>query len=135
MTAMPKTNSAPVPRAETIAQLNDKLRKTGKGGSVLITTNLTRVTGLDASVLTKPLAEYAGFDASNDPHGERDFGDLTLWGYDLIWKIDYYDSDLQFGSDEHLGRRRDKGDLQGSNPARRNLQFVQANFHRPQSLA
>ncbi|GEO01711.1 hypothetical protein NSE01_35430 [Novosphingobium sediminis] len=97
---MPKTNGTTVPRAEAIALLNDKLRKTGKGGSVLITTNLTRITGFDATVLTKALAECGGFDASNNPHGERDFGDLTLWGYDLIWKIDYYDTELQFGSDD-----------------------------------
>ena len=91
---MPKTNAAPVPRAEAIALLNDNLRKTGRGGSIMLTTNLTRVTGFDATVLTKALAEYTDFDASNDPHGERDFGDLTLWGYDLIWKIDLYDPGL-----------------------------------------
>lgn len=88
---MPNTTRAPVPRAEAIALLNDKLRKTGRGGSIMLTTNLTRVTGFDATVLTKALAEYADLDASNDPHGERDFGDLTLWGYDLIWKIDLYE--------------------------------------------
>ena len=97
---MPKSNGTSVPRAEAIALLNDTLRKTGTGGSVMITQNLQRVTGFDPIVLAKALADYSGFDADNDPHGERDFGDMTLWGYDLIWKIDYYDKDLKYGSDD-----------------------------------
>lgn len=97
---MPKSNGTSVPRAEAIALLNDTLRKTGTGGSVMITQNLRRVTGFDPAILAKALADYTGFDADNDPHGERDFGDMTLWGYDLIWKIDYYDKDLKYGSDD-----------------------------------
>ncbi|CAH0497228.1 DUF3768 domain-containing protein [Novosphingobium sp. CECT 9465] len=95
---MPKPKCIDVPRAEAIARLNDHLRKTGTGGSVMSTQNLRRVTGFDATVLAAALANYGGFDADNDPHGERDFGDLTLWGYDLIWKIDYYDKSLTYGS-------------------------------------
>lgn len=97
---MSKAQSKNLSRAETIAGLNDHLRTTGKGGSVMITQTLQRVTGFDAAVLLKALADYTGFDADNDPHGERDFGDLSLWGYDLLWKIDYYDKSLTYGSDD-----------------------------------
>lgn len=97
---MPKTNGTSVPRAEAIALLNDNLRKTGTGGSVMITQNLRRVTGFDPILLAKALADYTGFDADNDPHGERDFGIITLWGRDLIWKIDLFDKDLKYGSDD-----------------------------------
>ena len=90
--------SGNLPRAEAIARLNDQLRKTGQGGSIMITSNLCRVTGFDAAVLASALANYEGFDRGNDPHGERDFGALTLWGYDLLLKIDYYDKDLEYGS-------------------------------------
>ena len=91
---MTKSTGTSVPRAEAIALLNDNLRKTGTGGSIIITQNLRRVTGFDPVVLAKALADHTGFDADNDPHGERDFGDMTLWGYDLIWKIDLYDPGL-----------------------------------------
>ena len=91
--------SGNVPRSEVIASLNDHLRKTGQGGSIMITSNLRRVTGFDAAVLASALANSDRFDRNNDPHGEHDFGDLTLWGYDLLWKIDYYDRDLEYGSD------------------------------------
>jgi len=97
---MPKSNGTSMLRAEPIALLNDNLRKNGNGGSVMITQNLQRVTGFDPVVLAKALADYADFDADNDPHGERDFGNMTLWGYDLIWKIDYYDKNHKYGSDD-----------------------------------
>ena len=41
-----------------------------------------------------------GFDADNDPHGERDFGDLDWRGTSLLWKIDYYDSDMLHASSD-----------------------------------
>lgn len=89
-----------VPRAEAITRLNDHLRKTGTGGTVMITQGVRRITGFDPAVLAQALANYSGFDADNDPHGERDFGDLVLWGWDLLWKIDYYDPALTFGSED-----------------------------------
>lgn len=89
-----------VPRAEAIARLNDQLRKTGSGGTVMMTQGVQQITGFDAAKLADELASYDDFDASSDPHGERDFGCLTLWGYDLLWKVDYYDKDLKFGSDD-----------------------------------
>ena len=93
-------NCVHLPRAEVIAQLNDTLRKTGTGGTVMVTQNVANLPGFDAAALAAALAGCDAFDPDNDPHGERDFGDLTLWGADLLWKIDYYDADLQFGSDD-----------------------------------
>ena len=88
------------PRAEVIASLNDQLRKTGVGGTIMITQSVRRLMGFNAEALASALANYNDFDAQNDPHGERDFGDLTLFRTDLLWKIDYYDLDLKFGSDD-----------------------------------
>ena len=95
-----KDNCAQLPRAEAIAQLNDALRKTGTGGTVMVTQGVASLPGFDAAALAAALAGYDGFDPDNDPHGERDFGDLALWGTDLLWKIDYYDAELKFGSDD-----------------------------------
>ena len=89
-----------IPRAEQIARLNDQLRKTCEGGTVVITRNVRGLDGFNAPELVKALAEYDRFDEDNDPHGERDFGDFALFGADLFFKIDYYDSDLTFGSDD-----------------------------------
>ena len=89
-----------VPRAEAIARLNDALRKQGVGGTIMVTQGVLAVTGYNSLELSEALAAYDAFDADNDPHGERDFGDLTLWGQDMFWKIDYYDADVRYGSDD-----------------------------------
>ena len=89
-----------VPRAETIARLNDQLRKTGTGGTIAITSGVQSLTGFRAATLCAALADYDEFDRDNDPYGERDFGDITLFGANLLFKIDYYDKDLQFASDD-----------------------------------
>jgi hypothetical protein len=43
---------------------------------------------------------FASFDADNDPHGEHDFGAFELAGQRLFFKIDYYDLELRYGSDD-----------------------------------
>ena len=69
-----------LPRAEQIARLNDQLRKTGTGGLIVVTRGVQHLTGFDAATLAEALATYDEFDADGDPHGERDFGTLTLFG-------------------------------------------------------
>lgn len=53
--------------------------------------------------LTDLLRAFAGcaqFDADNDPHGQRDFGELEVVGSDLLWKIDYYDQETRYGTQD-----------------------------------
>lgn len=90
-----------VPRAEQIARLNDELRQ-GKStsGTIMITRGVQGITGFDTAQLASELASYKDFDPGNDPHGERDFGLLSLWGHDLLWKVDYYDKQLEYGSED-----------------------------------
>jgi hypothetical protein len=86
------------PRGEAIAQLNDKLRKSLSGGHIMVTRGARGLPGFTASQLLRVLAAHDKFDVDNDPHGERDFGDVELCGSTLLWKIDYYDCDLAFAS-------------------------------------
>jgi hypothetical protein len=88
----------PTPRAERIARLNDALRKAGTGGRMVATRGVRALPGFDANTLLTLLAGYDRFDPDNDPHGERDFGDLDYCGAELLWKIDYYDRQLAWGS-------------------------------------
>ena len=99
MTNNEQSDFAVLPRAEVIAQLNDHLRKTLEGGTIVITRNVRGLEGFDALKLTTALADYNRFDADNDPHGERDMGDFALFNTDLYFKIDYYDLDLKCGSE------------------------------------
>lgn len=88
------------PRAERIARLNDNLRCRGEGGNLTVTSGVHALTDFDPLILAAALASYDAFDAENDPHGERDFGDFNLFGADMFWKIDYYDADGKFGSSD-----------------------------------
>lgn len=87
-----------LPGAEAIARRNDELRKRGSGGMIMVTRGVRNIAGFDVRALLAALAAYDAFDADNDPHGERDFGDLTIGDEDLLWKIDYYDKGFEFGS-------------------------------------
>lgn len=87
-----------LPRGEAIARLNDKLRKTGSGGRIMVTRGVRELPDCNTEALLAALAAYDAFDVDNDPHGERDFGDLRVSDTDLLWKIDYYDQDLRYGS-------------------------------------
>ena len=103
-----RTNSAsnnPVPRAEAIARLNDKLRTTCCGGHIMVTRGVSTLDGFSAAELVAGLRKYDGFDIDNDPHGERDFGDLILCGEDLLWKIDAYDTSMKYGSPDPADER------------------------------
>ncbi|KTE36435.1 MULTISPECIES: DUF3768 domain-containing protein [unclassified Sphingopyxis] len=86
------------PRAERIARLNDRLRQRGEGGSLMVTAGVSALPDFDPLALALALSKYTAFDEENDPHGERDFGDLRLFGEDMFWKIDYYDLERKFGS-------------------------------------
>lgn len=88
------------PRMERIARLNDKLRERGEGGMLMVTAGVRALPDFDPIELAKTLATYAAFDRENDPHGERDFGDISMFGADLFWKIDYFDLDRKFGSED-----------------------------------
>lgn len=39
-------------------------------------------------------------DFANDAHGERDFGKFSFRGHDLLFKIDYFDLTLEYGSED-----------------------------------
>lgn len=89
-----------LPRAERIARLNDEVRKTGLGGHIVVTQGVRRLPNFDPVALMSALSAFDQFDADNDPHGERDFGDIDFCGAELLWKIDYYDNDLAWASSD-----------------------------------
>ena len=81
-----------------IRALNDKLRRFGQGGRIMITAG---VQALGTKSVARVLAAVAAFDAftgDNDPHGEHDCAILTVDGVKVLFKIDYYDRDLTYHS-------------------------------------
>ena len=44
------------------------------------------------------MAGFEAFEAGDDPPGEHDFGALTVRGRRVLFKLDYYDTELAAGS-------------------------------------
>jgi hypothetical protein len=92
----------PCPTPNRIRELNDAMRADGPAGAGRWV--LTRgVQALGAELVARAIGQVqrvARFDEDNDPHGEHDFGSFTLCGERLLWKIDYYDAALEFGSED-----------------------------------
>jgi len=85
-------------RSLRIRELNDAFRKTLSGGKAFFTPG---VSGRGVAFSTVALAAaqaFTDFTVDNDPHGEHDFGSLLIADEKLIWKIDYYDLSLDYGS-------------------------------------
>ncbi len=87
-------------RTERIRILNDSFRTTFNGGRVIMTPGVSDLAPeLLAQVLTNVRC-YLSFDADNDPYTEHDFGSFKVAATTYFFKIDYYATDMQSGSDD-----------------------------------
>lgn len=53
---------------------------------------------IKANVLSA-VRNFADFSEDNDPHGEHDYGSFEIEGERYCFKLDYYDTQLQYGSE------------------------------------
>lgn len=85
-------------RTERIAQLNDQLRCHARDGRLVVTAGIVALGAYAVQTVLTAISNFDQFSTDNDPHGERDFGALTVLGQRVFWKIDYYDQHMQGGS-------------------------------------
>ncbi len=83
-----------------IAALNDEFRETFKGGKVVMTPGVAELPDCVKAAALQEVASFDNFSVDNDPHGEHDFGSFELVNRKFLWKIDYYDKELQFCSED-----------------------------------
>ncbi len=86
--------------AERIRALNDALRATFTGGKVMLTAGVAALSEGDKAAVLEKVRTFAEFNGDNDPHREHDCASFEISGDRFLFKIDYYDSDLQFGSED-----------------------------------
>jgi len=87
-------------RTLKIRELNDALRTSLTGGEGYFT---AEAVAMGPDFMVDALAAVRGFDVftvDNDPYGEHDFGCVAVHEEKVIWKIDYYDSTLCYGSND-----------------------------------
>ena len=87
---------------DRIRELNDTFRKTLDPtlGRTVCTAGVAALPSDVCAMAIRKVAAFSDFSADNDPHGEHDFGSFDLAGDKFFWKIDYYDPNLEFGSDD-----------------------------------
>lgn len=88
----------PTPEARAIAHLNDALRMYGRGGSIHATRGVAESPFLSRVLEAVRTYRFEGID-DNNPYGENDFGAVTVGGEKYFFKIDYYDPELRFHSE------------------------------------
>ena len=82
-------------RLKRIVRLNDALRRgQGKNTTAVVTEGLHQFGEAYLAKVSQAVAGFDQFSEANDPHGEHDFGELTIDGSKLFWKIDYFDLKL-----------------------------------------
>ena len=102
---------------ERIAILNDRARQAmGVACTLVATVGFRSLPEVDQSRVRELIETFDAFDEDNDPRGERDFGTIYQLGDGcwtterprlsedererVFWKLDYYDRDLRFASDD-----------------------------------
>ena len=85
---------------QRIRELNDNLRTTGLGGQVMITDGVQALGSSGVAAAIAAMRSFTAFTEDNDPHGEHDFARFESSGNSFFFKIDYYDLNLEGGSDE-----------------------------------
>lgn len=83
----------------TITELNDLFRRTFTGGRIVMTDGIVELPDATRGMIVNKVRAFASFAPDNDPHGEHDFGAFNIDDEKVFWKIDYYDSALEFGSE------------------------------------
>lgn len=77
--------------ADRIRALNDILRRTLAGGTLVLTPGIVALGRGCQQIIVTAIAAFEAFDGDNDPHREHDFGALDAAGERVFFKIDYYD--------------------------------------------
>jgi hypothetical protein len=87
--------------ANRIRELNDAMRRAGPScGRWMMTQGVMAEGPIFMLLATSAVQTFSNFTPDNDPYGERDFGAFDLAGQRMFSKIDYYDRDLRYGSDD-----------------------------------
>jgi Protein of unknown function (DUF3768). len=94
-------------KTKRIAQLNDECRKTvmmpifGKRPCrVMLTQGISSLSPEDQVLICAKVRDFKDFSEGDNPYGERDFGAFDFKGQKIFWKIDCYDNNLAFGSED-----------------------------------
>jgi len=85
-------------QSQIIAALNDRLRKYGIGGRIMMTPGIAALEQSAIFDIVQAIRNFDSFTEENDPYGEHDFGFVQIAQHSVFWKLDYYDDSLSMHS-------------------------------------
>ena len=83
-----------------IKTLNDNLRKHLIGGKIVLTQGIEAKTYEEIAEIMLKIRHFNNFTPDNDPYNEHDFGRFDYKGETIYFKIDYYDKNYQYLSED-----------------------------------
>lgn len=87
-------------KTEMIRKLNDAFRTSFIGGKVMLTIGIRAKSDIEQTEILERVINFNDFNKNNDVYGEHDFGKFDYKGEKIIWKIDYYDKNYRFMSED-----------------------------------
>ena len=88
-------------RIARIRELNDAFRCSSVGnGKAFVSAGVNALPDILRNRVLLQAATFDDFSEDNDPYGEHDFGAFELCGRKFFWKIEYYDRDMEYGSED-----------------------------------
>ena len=84
--------------ATKIRTLNDQFRRTGRGGRIMLTQGIQALGQKAVEEIIAKVRAFDQFNEGNDPYQEHDFGKVVHGTETVLFKIDYYDGAMEFGS-------------------------------------
>lgn len=98
-------NWAALDKTAIIRMQNDRFRMGDDviPGRRLLTSGIQEMvmsSGKKVEDVVRLVAQFDAFDKDNDPHHEHDFGQFEFEGRRCFWKLDYYATDLDGGSED-----------------------------------
>jgi len=82
-----------------IADTNDAIRKALPAVSpphkLLLSHDVSRLDPDEILILLMAVRNFDDFNKGNNPHKERDMGEISLFGDRFFWKFDYYDDEFE----------------------------------------
>ena len=90
-----------VPAREKVRELNDAFRKQPFArGKVVVTAGVNALGTEFCAAAMRAIREFDDFTEDNDPWGEHDLVVVEVHGQKLFAKIDYYDKEIKYGSED-----------------------------------
>ena len=83
-----------------IATLNDKFRRSFINGEVLLSAGIAAMSPEDKANIISMVQNFNDFNDDNDVYGEHDFFSFDYKGDKIIAKIDYYDLNHKYMSED-----------------------------------